>query len=189
MMMSCILFQQLILHIKLQTGTNVLSSCCFFYYFFEIEIIKLLDFSFIYFNFLQQTMWTFMLWFTNSVFFFFCLNLFLLFNCSFLLIKYFSPFLGISPLLFNADLVSHYRRYLNPMDPRMLIGNNGITDLNKPCVKGNVKHLNICFPKKNIILWPNSTADKNLKDLILKMHSWVINQSQYNIFLFRYLFN
>lgn len=53
-------------------------------------------------------------------------------------------FLGIiSPLLFNADLVSHYRRYLNPMDSRMLIGNNGITDLNKPCVKGNVKHLNM----------------------------------------------
>lgn len=55
------------------------------------------------------------------------------------------------------------------MDPRMLIGNNGITDLNKPCVKGNVVHLNICFPKKkNIFLWPNLTADKNLKDLILK---------------------
>ncbi|CAO1368577.1 unnamed protein product [Diamesa hyperborea] len=46
---------------------------------------------------------------------------------------------GISPLLFNADLVSHYRRYLNPMDPRMLIGNNGITDLNKPCVKDEIK--------------------------------------------------
>lgn len=30
---------------------------------------------------------------------------------------------GISPLLINANLVNHYRRYLNPIDPRMIVTN------------------------------------------------------------------
>lgn len=43
---------------------------------------------------------------------------------------------GISPLLFNAGLVSHYRRYLNPVDPRMFITNGNVTELNKSNCKG-----------------------------------------------------
>lgn len=38
---------------------------------------------------------------------------------------------GISPLLFNAGLVSHYRRYLNPVDPRMFVANGNVQELNK----------------------------------------------------------
>lgn len=43
---------------------------------------------------------------------------------------------GISPLLLNAGLVSHYRRYLNPVDPRMLVTNGTVTELNKSNCKG-----------------------------------------------------
>lgn len=41
------------------------------------------------------------------------------------------------PLLFNAGLVSHYRRYLNPVDARMLVATNGDnTELNKSTFNG-----------------------------------------------------
>jgi hypothetical protein len=42
------------------------------------------------------------------------------------------------PLLFNAGLVSHYRRYLNPVDPRNLLVANGggVAELNKSFCKG-----------------------------------------------------
>lgn len=43
---------------------------------------------------------------------------------------------GIPPLLFNAGLVSHYRRYLNPVDPRMFVTNGGVAELNKSNCKG-----------------------------------------------------
>ncbi|KAL7049229.1 hypothetical protein ACKWTF_003634 [Chironomus riparius] len=46
---------------------------------------------------------------------------------------------GISPLLFNAGLVSHYRRYLNPVDPRMLVTNGTSTELNKSFCKDEIK--------------------------------------------------
>jgi hypothetical protein len=46
---------------------------------------------------------------------------------------------GISPLLFNAGLVSHYRRYLNPVDPRMFVTNDNISELNKSDSKGELK--------------------------------------------------
>jgi hypothetical protein len=43
---------------------------------------------------------------------------------------------GISPLLFNAGLVSHYRRYLNPVDPRMLVTNGSTAEHHKVPYKG-----------------------------------------------------
>lgn len=42
---------------------------------------------------------------------------------------------GISPLLLNAGLVS--LRYLNPVDPRMLVTNN-TQELNKSSFKGEI---------------------------------------------------
>ena len=66
------------------------------------------------------------------------------------------------------------------MDPRMLIGNNGITDLNKPSVKGNIKHLNmvsnICSQKKTF--YDPIEQLIRIEGFNTKMHSWVINQSQ-----------
>lgn len=50
---------------------------------------------------------------------------------------------GISPLLLNAGLVSHYRRYLNPVDPRMFLTNGNVTELNKSSCKG--KNIASCF--------------------------------------------
>lgn len=60
------------------------------------------------------------------------------FHFSFLIFSIFagSSTNGISPLLFNAGLVSHYRRYLNPVDPRMFVTNANVTELNKSNCKG-----------------------------------------------------
>lgn len=44
---------------------------------------------------------------------------------------------GISPLLLNAGLVS--LRYLNPVDPRMLVANN-TQELNKSSFKGEISY-------------------------------------------------
>ncbi|CRL02630.1 CLUMA_CG015877, isoform A [Clunio marinus] len=46
---------------------------------------------------------------------------------------------GIPPLLFNAGLVSHYRRYLNPVDPRMFVSNGSIQENNKSSCKDEIK--------------------------------------------------
>ncbi|KAG5677600.1 hypothetical protein PVAND_007344 [Polypedilum vanderplanki] len=44
------------------------------------------------------------------------------------------------PLLFNAGLVSHYRRYLNPVDPRnLLVANGNSAELNKSFSKDEIK--------------------------------------------------
>jgi hypothetical protein len=56
---------------------------------------------------------------------------------------------AISPLLFNAGLVSHYRRYLNPVDPRMFATNANVTELNKSNCKGKKIECTSLLPTQN----------------------------------------
>ena len=84
------------------------------------------------------------------------------------------PSNGISPLLFNAGLVSHYRRYLNPVDPRMFTASGNAAELNKSNCNGKQKKFyKVC--SLSGVPTANASAHtwKYLKVMNERMNEWL----------------